>query len=213
MANTTHQIWNLLDKDPPLRRDLSRGLLNIRAVAHFLTKNYNLDSSTHAIISAIRRYPNVEDTHLKNSKISEVLKNSRIATKTRIISISLNREKRSLEILQKIIPMIAFGKGEVLRFSEGREKLKILIDQHKKEDVLKIIPHDLVVGTKENLGELSINFGDGSGTTIGVLATIMTEIALKNINIIEAISCFPEYMIFVEEKDLLKAYEVLLNFL
>jgi hypothetical protein len=35
------------------------------------------------------------------------------------------------------------------------------------------------------------------------------ELAIHNINILEAMSCFPELLFIVDEKDLLKAYQVL----
>ena len=202
----------MINKDPPLKKDISRGLINIRAVAHYLIKESKTDTSVDAVISAIRRFPYIED-NVPNVTILEVLRESRIATKTKIVSISMKREHKSLELLQKIFPLIAFSRGEVLRISEGRGLVKILVDQDKLAEFRKIIPEEVIIEIRQNLSELSIHFGNGSRRTIGVLATILNLIALNNINIVEAISCFPEYMIFVEEKDILKAYEVLLNFL
>jgi hypothetical protein len=43
----------------------------------------------------------------------------------------------------------------------------------------------------------------------GVLAISALELAIHNINLLEAMSCFPEWLWFVDEKDLLKAYHVL----
>ncbi|MEK6808816.1 MAG: hypothetical protein AABY14_03965, partial [Nanoarchaeota archaeon] len=176
-------------------------------------KQYNLNADVDAVISAIRRYPYKENFSNVTNSISDVLKNSRISTKTKIVSISMKREHRTLELLQKIFPLITFGRGEVLRISEGRELIKILVDQDKLEKFKEIIPENLIVEIRQNLSELSIKFGNGSRKTVGVLATILSQIAINEINIVEAISCFPEYMIFVDEKDILKTYEVLLNFL
>lgn len=46
-------------------------------------------------------------------------------------------------------------------------------------------------------------------TTESILAVISNELAIKGINIMEFMSCFPEMLIFVDEKDMLKAYQVL----
>jgi hypothetical protein len=46
-------------------------------------------------------------------------------------------------------------------------------------------------------------------TTYGILAVIANELAINGINIMEVMSCFPEMLIFVEEKNILKAYQVL----
>jgi hypothetical protein len=43
------------------------------------------------------------------------------------------------------------------------------------------------------------------------LARIASEVALANINIQEIIVCPPEFLIYVKEKDMVKAHESLLK--
>jgi aspartokinase len=45
--------------------------------------------------------------------------------------------------------------------------------------------------------------------TSGVAGIITNELALNGINIMEIISCVPELLFFVDEKDILKAHQVL----
>ena len=45
--------------------------------------------------------------------------------------------------------------------------------------------------------------------TPGVGYIILGELARADINIYEAVNCTPEFLIFIEEKKLLKAYQVL----
>ena len=47
--------------------------------------------------------------------------------------------------------------------------------------------------------------------TPGVFAAILNELAINNINVYETLSCLFEIIIFVDEKDLLKSYEVLMG--
>ena len=47
--------------------------------------------------------------------------------------------------------------------------------------------------------------------TKGVLARIATELSLGNINIHELIMCPPEFIVYVKERDIVKAHEALLK--
>lgn len=211
ISSITAKVWNFIDKDLALRRDISRGLVNKRRVASYIKKSLDLDVSLDAIISAIRRYPHKEELGLGYNKIRVILKESKISTKTNIALIAMKRENEVLNLLPNIFPFIELSRGDVMRLSEGRESIKILIDQKNVKRILKVIPETKILKVKQNLSELSIHFGKEAN--IGVIAPILTELAINNINIIEAISCLPEYMIFLEEGDLLNAYEILLKFL
>ena len=72
-------------------------------------------------------------------------------------------------------------------------------------------PSSQIVGITKNLSELSINFGYNAREVVGVLATIMNALAVKGVNIAEAIGCMPEYMLFVDTRDILKAHEILME--
>ena len=45
--------------------------------------------------------------------------------------------------------------------------------------------------------------------TPGVLASVANELAIHGINIIECITCPPELLWFVDENDVLRAYDVI----
>jgi len=45
--------------------------------------------------------------------------------------------------------------------------------------------------------------------TPGIIAVISNELAMNGINVMESMSCVPEMLWFVKEKDVLKAHNVL----
>ena len=56
MKNTVGEVWKFLDNNPCIKRDLSKGLINSRALAKYIVKTQKMDVTLDAIISAIRRY-------------------------------------------------------------------------------------------------------------------------------------------------------------
>ena len=45
--------------------------------------------------------------------------------------------------------------------------------------------------------------------TPGIIAVISNELAMNGVNVMESMSCVPEMLWFVKEKDVLKAYNVM----
>jgi len=211
MTNSTHEVWNFIDSEPSIKQELGRGIINAMALAKHIMKSKKLDCSVDAVISAIRRYVNEEKFDLKFENVEKIIKSSRISTKNKIALIAMKRDPHIIELLPKVFPMIELTRGDVMRLSEGKESIKLLVDEKNIQKVEGIFPKDKVIGVKNNLSELSIHFGPGSGEAVGVLATIMNKLAVNNIKIVESIGCLPEFMIFVDTKDILKVHEIMIK--
>jgi aspartokinase len=211
MANLTHEVWIFLDSEPSIKKELGRGIVNVMALAKHILKAKNLDCSVDAVISAIRRYVTEKKFHTKYQNAEKIIKSSRISTKNKIALITMKRDSQIIELLPKVFPLIELSRGDVMRLSEGKESIKLLVDEKNLQKILDIFPSSKVVGAKKNLSEINIHFGPGSGESVGVLATIMNELAANDIGITESIGCLPEFMIFVDTKDALKAYEAMMN--
>ena len=211
MANSTHEVWNFLDSEPSIKKELGRGIVNTMALAKYIMKNKKLDCSVDAVISAIRRYVSEQKFDLKFENVEKIIKSSRISTKNKIALIAMKRDPYIIELLPKVFPMIELARGDVMRLSEGKESIKLLVDEKNMQKVVGIFPKEKVIGIRSNLSELSIHFGPGSGESVGVLAAIMNALAVNNIKIIESIGCLPEFMIFVDTKDILKVHEIMIK--
>ena len=211
MTNLTQDIWNFIDSEPSIKKELGRGIVNVMALSKYIMQAKNMEGSVDAVISSIRRYLAEKKFDVEFPKVEEVIKTSRISTKTRIALIAMKRENRIIELLPNVFPLIELNRGDVMRLSEGKESIKLLVDEKNLQKILDIFPKDKIISTAKNLSELSIHFGPGSNEAVGVLATILHALAVKDIKIVEAIGCLPEYMLFFDTKDILKAHETLIE--
>ena len=74
MTNLTHEVWNYLDSEPSIKKELSRGIVNIMALAKYIIDTKNLEKSPDAVISAIRRYV-LEERHApKFHNVEDIIK-------------------------------------------------------------------------------------------------------------------------------------------
>ena len=213
MTNITHEIWSFIEKDPAIRKVFALELTNNRALADHIRKKMELDISLDAVISALRRYPK-EKIKLPKDTADKVFKNSKISTKTRMVSVRTYRDPQLLsQILPKIFSAIDASKGEVIRLVEGRESLKILVDKKNLDKLIAVLPKVETEIEDKILTEINIHFAKGYETVTGLRASILNELALNNIDVVETISCLPEFMLFVNEKDTASAHEILLKFM
>jgi hypothetical protein len=114
--------------------------------------------------------------------------------------------------MPQIFEAIDVTKGDMLRIAEGREAMKLFIDTRKKEEILKIIPRNRLFGIRESLGEVNISFAEGKEDQPGLLSTILNELAINNINIIDTISTGTESIFIIKEGEISKAHDILLKF-
>ncbi len=213
MTNIRGIVHNFLQKNPDITRSMQKGVINTRALSMLIIKEENLSSSVHAVMSAIRRY-DLEERKVNSSELKNMLKQSRVSTKSRLNLITLSRDfsfliKTFPVLLSKINPSV----GELLRVVEGRASFKILIDHSKKNEVLSHIDPSNIIEVVENLAEINVLFSKDHTKVRGMMATILNELALQDIQVYETISCLPEFIIVVKEEDIGKAHSALLKLL
>lgn len=209
MTNIVKDVWKYLDNNSCIQRNLVCGLINIRALAKFIIKEKKLDASLDAVISAIRRYElgKYDDIFSNAHKIIAQVVN--LSTKSKLTVVSLVKDADVQRILPELFDIIEYIKGDVLRIAQANESIKVLIDTKNLEKVVTLFPKDKIINIERNLAEINMHFPKLMQKTPGILSVIGTELAINGINIVEAITCPPEMLLFIEEEDLLKTYNIL----
>ena len=211
MTNTTRDVQRLLDHDVAIRRNLHRGLINKRALAQYIQKTLRLGGSLDAIISSIRRYETDLKEENRFEKAGEIVRNATISTRTGVAIIAMPKEPTVQELLPKLFNVIHYARGEALRVIQAEETVKVIVDEKNVSKVADIFTGSKVSKIEHNLAELNMKLAPVSAKVPGVLAMLDTELANNNINIVETISCVPEVLWFIDQKDLLKAHQAFLE--
>ena len=197
-------IWNVLRTDPAIQRDLDRGLINTRALARYILKNYPVKASFDTVIVAVREFRSGKVFRNEDRKLSRMFKDSVIKTRENLACITLK-----IDALDKVSR--AFEKHDVVRIVTGSRGIKIITDRDRLEELKGIFLRKNVERVEENLSELSVTLSEKVVKTRGILARIANEIALQNINIEELLISPPEFLIYVKHEDIIKTYEALLK--
>ena len=59
------------------------------------------------------------------------------------------------------------------------------------------------------ISKRNIHLSDDAVKTPGIIATLSTEFMIHDINIYESMSCIPEMLFFVKQKDVMKSYDIM----
>jgi predicted regulator of amino acid metabolism with ACT domain len=200
------RIWKYLDQDPCLRRNISRGLINIRALARYIIKEQKINTSIDAVISSIRRYKFTKDKKIFENAKKLIGQTSNITTRNHIASIEVVKDTEVQQLLPRLFPLVNYNRGDVLRIGHADESINIFVDEKNLSAVEKLIPPEKIIRIHPNLASINIRLKPETQKTPGIIAIIANEIAINNINVIDFMSCVSEFLWFVQDEDLLKVY-------
>jgi len=201
MESINQKVWHAMRADPAVMSGLQRGLINMRALAKHLIETEGLKASLDAVISSIRRFP-LEHVHEEESVLRDIFKDSVVSTTNNIACITIPQAPS--EVFEKVhdLSLPAF------RVVTGIDKVKILVKNSHVDKISKLFKK---CDIEHGLSEISVLVAEKATHTKGVMARIAAEIALANINIHELLVCPPQFLIYVSEKDIVKAHERVLS--
>ncbi len=205
-ASTNQEVWKILRADLAIQKDLNRNLINTRALAKYVITKYNLTTSLDAVISSVRRFQSEECFKEEEHTMLGIFKNAVISTKNNMACITLN--VRPHHFLKK---MSLAENGPSYRIIATPNEIKVMLETPLLADVKKLFSKDDIIKIEEKLSEIRIKVSDVAVQTKGVLARIANELALADINLQEIIVCSPRFLIYVKERDIVKAHEAILK--
>ncbi|MBD3319040.1 hypothetical protein GF342_03985 [Candidatus Woesearchaeota archaeon] len=202
----TKTVWNHIDADATIKTDLARDIINIRALARYLMTKKKVRGSIDSIISAIRRYVKERKPSTMEQKFHRMFDQAKILSKNNVTSLTLNR--RAEKYVARVLDMSA--DKDFVRVSKASRWIKIIVEDSHLKEVLKVIPAKHIEKRNEHLAEINVVFDERIVKQKGILAKIASEIAIQQINIEDMIIVPPEFLIYVQQEDMVKTMEAIL---
>lgn len=211
MVSITKQVWEILDNDITIRKDLERGIINVSALSQYILDTYKIRGSLDSVISAIRRYKSDQQIQDDYKNIKDALEQSVISTKTNISLLTLRNSPTTYKYIGELMSHEDFVKNDVFRLIKTRWGVKVVADRDSMEKAKSFFPQSAVEETQGGLVEISIKLTEGGWDTEGVLSRIANELATQDINIELVFSVYPNISIFLDENDLVRAHEAMMR--
>jgi hypothetical protein len=192
-------VKEIIERDGAIKIGLARGLVNARALARYIQVATHEQYSLEALVSAIRRYP-IKAGAAKYQEAGRLI--TKLTLKNNIVAVTIRSAPEIPLILAKFSAEIDYGRGETFRVSSGAESMSVIIDSKNLDKLTVAIPKRNVVRVLANLSEIIVVLSDVALKTVGVAATITTDLAINGVNIMYIMSYGPPHtMVFIVEED------------
>ena len=209
MSQIEQSFRSFLNRYPDIRAAYARNLINIRALARFFIKEEHLPSANlEAIIAMIRR----ADIRPLASQINkDLFAEIKVSTKDGITILDYEKSKAIVEKSKDIVHNISYDKNETLKVAVGLHSLKIIVDATNSSMVKQQLGKTALKKEYGHISEISILFSQKALEEKGIVAFVTSQLLMEGINIREMITCTPELILYFDDKESLKAYEVIKN--
>ena len=207
MTNIVHKVWKILDEDPSIRRVMRQGLINTSALAKYIITEKKVEGTLDAVSSAIRRYKldRYDDIF---TTASNIVSFGEISTRSKLANVAVIKDTENQMLLPKLFSLINYNRGDVIRIIQADESIKILVNEKNLEEIKKLFPNDKIIKIDKKLAEINMHLHPEAVNTPGIISIISSELAMNDVNVMEVMSCVPEMLWFVKEKDVLKAHNI-----
>ncbi len=206
MSQIEHNFRQFLSKKPEIEKCYIAGLINRRSLArHLINEGIAKKSQLEAVIAMLRRFEFNKD----NKNIKEAFSNIRVNLKDNILIMDFDKDKEILKKLQRTVPLINYDNGDTLKIVLSTSSIRLFIDAKNEAKVKEVLGDFKLKKKYKNISEISMIFSDDAIKQKGIMSTIAREFALNDIVITECLTATPEMIIYLDEKYVLKAYEII----
>ncbi|MGD8543515.1 MAG: hypothetical protein PVG48_00140 [Candidatus Bathyarchaeota archaeon] len=209
MVNSVSKtIQHLIDNDLSLQDALKRDYANYSAIARILKpkveetlgRKVKLESLITSVKRAKANYKSREEN------ITRIIAESVIHLRTDVAKVSVEKTKRNLEMVRKVLTNFP---GEFLQVLEGVSAITLIFDQKLFDNVYPIFRKEDILDESQNLSAIVVQSPREIIDTPGCAIAFYNPVSRSHINIEETVSCFTDTILVLRMEDVGKAFTVL----
>ena len=207
--SAAHVTRQYVEDRPVLKTMLLKGLINHSALARIIMDEEQL-TNEEAVTAALRRHVSEVGAEVAgpDEAIRTVLSESSINMKNRIAIITV---KGDLQVLMRLENAMKgfMGQKDLMQFILGTEALTIITEEVDVDHIVTAIGKEYIIKTRHGLAEVAVVCPAKIEQTPGVVTHLSSLLSQNGVNVVEMASCYTDVIFIVEEKDMMKAYDVL----
>lgn len=207
-AEITEEI---IRKSPFLEEGIARGLINLSQLAREMQPEIQnrllKDIKTSAIIMALKRLS--ERLGSRQIKLTQKIQLKDITIRSNISEYTFTNSGSLLDCEKELLHLIENKKNLFLTFSQGIFETTIFASSQLESEIERIFRKEQLRFKFSGLSSLTISLPEILVYEPGVYYSILKILAWEGINFIDVVSSFTELTIFLEEKNVDRAFSAL----
>ena len=207
--NIAEQVNTFLDNDFVIRKCLSKNIISLRALSREIIRELGLkENNLDAVMSAIRRYKKTEKEE-SNEKLKKLFSKLSVKTRSNVVDITLQKNKRSVENISKLNSIVDIEKGEIIIAIQSEQSITIVIDEKNLDKFASISNKSDFISVDKKLVAINLQFTEDARSAKNIIAIVSSSFSAEGINIVEIMSSAPELIIIIKKEDVVKALNVI----
>ncbi len=213
MVSITRICERMIRQKPFLQEALSNGIINYGALADMMLKDvereYGKKVKHAAIMMAIRRL----QEKLQQMPISQpkFTTDCDLTVKSDLFEITIVRHPQTYKLINKFYDVVDPRSGDFLTITTGTHEITIICNKKYKGRFLKMIARDDLLIEIDDLAALTLKLPKQGIEMPGIFYLITRALTWENINIVEIVSTYTEDTLILKNKDVARAYHILLE--
>jgi hypothetical protein len=197
---------------PFLEAGLASGIINLSALARQIKPEIESrlvkDTSDGAMIMALKRLADeLREDKLFNQDLSRFFGD--ITIRSQISEFTFLKSKSIVARQIKLLQEMTHHPDAFITFTSGVFEITILVSGDMKEKVAKTFRPETMVSSFERLSAVILRLSDDTVLSPGIYYLILKQLAWENINLMEVVSTFREFIIVIQNSQVDRAFSIL----
>lgn len=206
MARSTALVQTFLRSHPSIDECFKAGLLNLAAVARYISEEHKSSSPSALLMALSRLSQRTKTKSLKDKRYVKLVRAAKVMTRTGLMLAILSTHKYDPRLVQLLSSMKK--KRRQSHLIEGIEYITLVTSQEFKDDIKNLFKSEIEI-LHSNVAQVSIVLDESTQMLPGITAFVLRLVAEQNINVLEVGTTYGEDMLLVDEKDLIATMEAL----
>ena len=216
MVTVSEEIKQIVMASPFLEEGIIKGIINLSALAREIKpgieKRLMKPLSDSAVLMALKRYADrLEDTRLFRSQNAQRIGD--ISVRSNLLELTFHVSDRIFKKMKNLILDLENNRENFLTFTQGIHELTIICGKDIEGQIERAFAGEKLKTKLADLSSIIIKLPPETVNLPGVHYGILKQLAWRNINVIEVVSTFTEFIVILSRQDIDFAFSTLLNYL
>jgi hypothetical protein len=222
MFTIAQVVEEILMKKPFLEEGLSRGLINLSALARELQPQIekrlyertlllrNKDIQIGAIVMALKRIEAKSANKSESNQLQEVVSNlGDMTVRSNIVEYTFENSSTLAEKQTRLMHQASLLPNSFLTVTDGVFETTFFASANLKSSIEEQMAGEKIKNQADNLSSITIIIPASATDIPGVYYAILKKLAWNGINFVEVVSSFTELTIFMRSEDIDHAFSTL----
>ena len=214
MIRVSDVVENIVRQSPLLEEGLSRGLINVSALARDILprveQRTKKEVTEGAVVMALKRLSSDLAAHSQSSTVFQTAPDMMV--RSNLFELTVGNSPFLPEKLPRLAELVATqNNSHFLTVTSGVYETTIIASNTLRTEIKRILESEHEVNEINELASITIRLNDVFLEVPGSMAQIMKYIAWEGINVIEVVSTYMELTVILRQKDTDRALTVLKN--